>query len=165
MISHLEIESKRRKPPSYARWFFMETAVSQDQIELFLEGQHFAIVGASADRGKYGNKVFRAYLQAGLSAYPVNPNADAIEGQKAFRDLRELSQILKGDSIHGVSIITPPQITELIVEQAIELGIQNIWMQPGAENSVAVAAATDAGLNVIAGGPCILVRLRFRDQV
>jgi uncharacterized protein len=50
------------------------------------------------------------------------------------------------------------------VAQAISLGIKNIWMQPGAESAAAVELAEQAGANVIAGGPCILVALRFHDK-
>jgi predicted CoA-binding protein len=66
--------------------------------------------------------------------------------------------------IDGVSIITPPAVTEKIVAQAVSLGIKHIWMQPGAESPAAVALAKDAGANVIAGGPCILVALHYRED-
>jgi predicted CoA-binding protein len=62
-----------------------------------------------------------------------------------------------------VSIITPPRVTERVVEEAAQLGVRHIWMQPGAESDRAVELAQQAGLNVIWGGPCILVTLRFRE--
>jgi predicted CoA-binding protein len=130
----------------------------QEQIEQFLAGKRFAVVGASKDRAKYGNKVLRAYLQNNRDAVPVNPGADEIEGVKAYRDLASVP-----DGIDGVSIITPPAVTEKVVEQALGRGIKQIWMQPGAESESAIAAAKEVGANVIAGGPCVLVTLRFRD--
>ena len=128
----------------------------QQQIDRFLDGSPHAVVGASADRDKYGNKVLRAYLQTDRPAFPVNPNATMIEGLEAFDDLKELPQ-----PIHGISIITPPPVTEGVVRQAVELGIQHIWIQPGAESEAAIAHAS--GVNLIAGGPCLLVALRYRD--
>ena len=132
---------------------------SQDRITAFLAGKRFAVVGASQDRQKYGNKVLRVYQQNKIDAVPVNPTADEVEGLRAYPDLPSVP----GD-IDGVSIITPPRVTEQVVNQALSLGITNIWMQPGAEGAAAIDAATRAGANVIAGGPCILVALHYHDD-
>ena len=64
---------------------------------------------------------------------------------------------------HGVSIITPPPVTEQIVREAIDLGIEHVWMQPGTESAAAIELAQRAGISVLADGPCVLVALRFRD--
>jgi uncharacterized protein len=130
-----------------------------EKISQFLAGQRFAVVGASANREKYGNKVLRAYLQNGMDAVPVNPSGGQIEGLTAYPDLTAVP-----GPLDGVSIITPPAVTEQVVAQASELGIHNIWMQPGAESQSAIDLAERAGANVIAGGPCVLVTLRFRED-
>ncbi len=127
-------------------------------IDRFLVGSPHAVVGASRDRAKYGNKVLRAYLQNDRSVYAVNPGATEVEGVASYPDLASLPE-----PVHGVSIITPPAVTGRIVQQAIDLGIRHLWLQPGAESDVAVATAEEAGLNVIAGGPCILVVLGYRE--
>ena len=131
----------------------------QDKIKEFLAGQRFAVVGASANREKYGNKVLRVYQQNKLEVVPVNPAGGEVEGLNAYTDLPSIP-----GSIDGVSIITPPKVTEQVVAQALSLGIKNIWMQPGAESDAAIDLAEQAGANVIAGGPCILVSLRFHDE-
>ncbi len=131
----------------------------QQQIDKFLDGAPHAVVGASRDRSKYGNKVLRAYLQAGRKVFPVNPSADEVEGQPAFPDLQSLTE-----QVHGISIITPPEITEQIVEQAGQLGIKHLWMQPGAESETAIARANELGMNVISGGPCALVVMGYRES-
>jgi len=135
------------------------TMSEQEQIDEFLAGQRFAVVGASNDRAKYGNKVLRVYLQNKLDAVPVNPNADEVEGVRAFRDLASVP-----GPVDSVSIITPPSVTESVVKQALSLGIKNVWVQPGAESQAAIDSARRAGVNVIAGGPCILVTLKFREN-
>lgn len=129
-----------------------------EQIRRFLDGHAFAVLGASQDRSKYGNKVLRAYQQNDLKVYPINPKAEQVEGLTCYPDLASLPE-----PVHGVSIITPPRVTEKAVEVIEELGIAHVWMQPGAESDDAVARAQDLGLNVIAGGPCILVTLRYRE--
>jgi predicted CoA-binding protein len=128
------------------------------RIREFLDGASFAVVGASRDRSKYGNKVLRVYQQNGLTVYPVNPTAEEIEGLACYSDLSSLP-----DPVHGVSIITPPSVTEQVVEDAAEASIRFLWMQPGAESDRAVARAEELGLKVIAGGRCILVSLGFRE--
>jgi predicted CoA-binding protein len=132
---------------------------NQAKIAEFLAGGPHAVVGASRDRAKIGNRVLQAYMQAGRPVFPVNPTADEIEGVKTYRDLASLPT-----PVHGVSVITPPHVTESIVEQAAALGIKHIWLQPGAESAQAVARATELGMNVISDGPCILVALRYRES-
>ena len=57
----------------------------------------------------------------------------------------------------AISIITPPKVTLEVLKKAKELGIQKIWLQPGAEDKAVLDYARDAELDIIAGGPCILV--------
>jgi predicted CoA-binding protein len=128
-------------------------------VEEFLAGAPHAVVGASQDRAKYGNKVLRVYQQHDRRVVPVHPSAKEIEGLVAYPDLAALPE-----PVHGISVITPPPVTERVVQQAIELGIKHIWMQPGAESETAVELARQNGINMIAGGPCLLVVLGFRDE-
>lgn len=128
-------------------------------VDAFLAGHSFAVVGASADRGKFGNKVLRAYLQAGRKVYPVNPKLDEIEGQRCYPDLASLP-----GPVFGVSIVTPPAVTEQVVEQAAAAGIGHVWMQPGAESDAAIARAGELGLELIHSGPCALVAQGFVDD-
>lgn len=133
--------------------------VSDPRIDEFLSAGPFAVVGASRDREKYGNKVLRAYLQANKKVFCVHPKETEIEGQKCYRSLADLPETPR-----GVSIITPPAVTEQVVGDAHQKGAQWVWMQPGAESPAAIATATALGLQVIAEGPCVLVALRYRDR-
>ena len=128
-------------------------------IQKFLAGDVFAVAGASTHRYKYGNKVLRCYQQHGLTVYPVNPNAKHVEGLPAYPNLSSLPE-----KIHGLSIITPPEITDQLIDEAISSGIHHIWLQPGAESDRAIARAQSAGINLIAGGPCLLVVLGYRGS-
>ncbi len=131
----------------------------QDQIDAFLNGTPHAVVGASTNRAKYGNKVLRCYLQHGRAAVAINPNFTEVEGVRAFARLADVP-----GAVHGVSIITPLAVTERIVEEAGALGIKHVWMQPGAESLRAVERARELGMSVIAGGPCLLVALGYDDH-
>jgi predicted CoA-binding protein len=132
---------------------------SHDPIARFLESPAYGVVGASPRRHKYGNKVLRCYQQAGRPAIPVNPREETIEGAACVGSVLELPGAVK-----SISIITPPRVTERVVEEVIRSGIENVWMQPGAESDSAVAMCEAAGINVIADGSCVLVVLGYREK-
>jgi predicted CoA-binding protein len=131
--------------------------VTKEQFDKFFASKAFGVVGASANRDKFGNKVLRVYLQHGKKAIPVNPKEKEIEGIPCVTGVTELPPEVK-----SISVITPPAITEQVVEMAIAKGIENIWMQPGAESWAAVDTCRKNNINVIADGSCILVVLGFK---
>ncbi|AJE03297.1 CoA-binding protein [Geobacter pickeringii] len=131
----------------------------REQIDIFFKSEEFAVIGASADRHKYGNKVLRVYQQQGLRVIPVNPREREIEGVPCVASVMDLP-----DTVKSISVITPPPATEQVVELARQKGIENIWMQPGAESDAAVEACRRGGINVIADGSCILIELGYHDH-
>ncbi|MDP1833218.1 MAG: CoA-binding protein [Geothrix sp.] len=135
----------------------MSTPIA-DLIQSFLSSGPFAVVGASVDRSKYGNKVLRCYQQHGKEVYPINARAAEVEGLKAYPSLAALPVKVK-----AISVITPPVVTEQVVREAAAAGVAHIWMQPGAESDEAIRVAEALGMSVIAGGPCLLVVLGYRE--
>lgn len=131
----------------------------KEQIDLFLQSEAFGVVGASADRHKYGNKVLRVYQEKEMRAIPVNPKEMEIEGVACVASVMDLP-----DEVRSISVITPPAVTEQVVEMAARKGIKNVWMQPGAESDAAVEACRRSGINVIADGSCILVVLGYQGH-
>lgn len=132
--------------------------MGENHIKEFLAGKSFAVVGASRERFKYGNKVLRCYIQHERKVFPVNPHAEEVEGLKVYPDLKSLPE-----KVDGISVITPPEVSQEILRQAAALGIKNAWLQPGAESETAMQIAEKAGMNLIAGGPCVLVVMGFHD--
>jgi uncharacterized protein len=133
--------------------------IIEERIKSFLKEGSFAVAGASTNREKYGNKILRCYLQHGMTAIPINPRADLIEGVKTVSTISDLDQKVK-----AMSVITPPFISEKLVDEAIEKGIKHIWFQPGAESQLAIDKAETAGINVIGDGSCLLVVLGYREN-
>jgi predicted CoA-binding protein len=125
-----------------------------DRMKTFLASEAFGVVGASTDRSKFGNRVLRCYLQHGKKAIPVHPRETEVEGIPAVKSVSGLPP-----EVASISIITPPAVTEKVVEEAIAKGIRNIWMQPGAESAEAVKTCRAKGINVIGDGSCLLVAL------
>lgn len=133
-------------------------ALIAQQVQEFLDGDRYAVVGASRDRSKFGNRVLRALLASGRGAVPVHPRESEVEGQRCVASLAALPP-----GVHGVSIVTPPEVTLQVVEQALALGLRRLWMQPGAEHPEAVRRAQEAGALVLHGGPCLLVEIAPRQ--
>ena len=136
----------------------LDRQTMEERIARFLSADAFGVVGASTDRAKYGNKVLRCYQQNNRRVIPVNPRAESVEGLPCVASVADLPTEVK-----SLSIITPPKITEQVVEQAIAHGIENIWMQPGAESPMAVSRCEEAGINIIADGSCLLVVLGYHE--
>jgi predicted CoA-binding protein len=132
----------------------------RERIDEFLKSKAFGVVGASTNRDKFGNKVFRCYLQHNLRAVPVNPKEKAIEGISCVASVMELPPDVK-----SISVVTPPHVTEDVVKMAIRKGIESIWMQPGAESRAAVDLCRENDINVIADGSCILVEMGFAEDI
>ena len=130
-----------------------------EEIDSILTSRVFAVAGASRDPAKYGSLVFHALKNAGKSVYPINPNAADIDGAPCYARIAEAP----ADAEVAV-FITPPAVTEVGVAEALARGIKKIWMQPGAESAKAIGSCVDAGVTVIAGGPCILVMLKTRPH-
>jgi predicted CoA-binding protein len=134
--------------------------MNMDQrIEIFLAAPAFGVAGASTKRQKYGNKMLRCYQQHGRTAVPMNPHETEIEGVACVANISQLPA-----EVTSLSIITPPAVTAQLVPQAIEKGIKNIWMQPGAEHPEAVALCQERGINIIADGSCLLVVLGYHEH-
>lgn len=129
------------------------SALMQAKVDAFFAaGGPYAVVGASSSRDKFGNKVLRCYQDSKLEVFPINPKEETIEGIRAYTSLSLLPK-----RVTGISVITPPKVTEQVVKDAIAAGVKFVWMQPGAESAAAVAEAEKAGLVVIADGTCILI--------
>ena len=131
----------------------------QEQIDKFLKSKVFGVVGASTNRDKFGNKVLRCFLQHNMRVIPVNPKEPVIEGIPCVATVMDLPA-----EVTSISVITPPHVTEEVVKIAIRKGIENIWIQPGAESSAAIDLCRANNINVIADGSCILVVIGYNDN-
>jgi predicted CoA-binding protein len=126
----------------------------EELISDFVNRRVWAVVGASQDRSKFGNRVFRSLRDAGYTVYPVNPSVDELEGAKVYPSLAALPQVPE-----VVDLVVPPAVTEKVVEQAHEQGLTRIWMQPGAESEAAIEYCQKHGMDVIYDA-CAMVHKR-----
>ncbi len=103
-----------------------------------------AIIGASADRAKYGNKAVRAFLQQGYTVYPVNPRETSIEGMPAFKCIGDVPA-----RPQMISVYLPPTVLLKILPEIAGRGCDELWLNPGTESDEVLAEAKRLGLNVI----------------
>lgn len=104
-----------------------------------------AVLGASRDRGKYGNKSVRAHLRAGWQVFPINPRADQIEGLQAYRSLKDLPV----ETLDRVSVYLPPKIGITLLDEIAARHPREVWLNPGSESDELLTAAEKLGLPVI----------------
>jgi predicted CoA-binding protein len=141
----------------------------QQLISNFFNLEQFAVVGASKDRSKFGNKVLRCYGLHQKTAIPINKKETEVEGIAAVKSLTVLAE-QNPDSVDktGVSIITPPAVTRLVLEEGISKGYRWFFLQPGTvdatvRNYMTEAKRNDPSINVIED--CVLVQLGCEDDI
>lgn len=118
---------------------------AQDQlIADFVNRRVWAVVGASQDRTKYGNRILRSLHMAGYTVYPVNPNGGVIEGLQAYPTLASLPE-----QPDVIDLVVPPTVTEQVVREAHDIGLSRVWMQPGAESQAAIKYCHENGIQVV----------------
>jgi predicted CoA-binding protein len=106
-----------------------------------------AILGASIDRGKFGNKAVRAYLARGYQVFPIHPKAGTIEDLPAYRTILEVPAA----QLDRASLYLPPHIGLQVIEEIARKPVREVWLNPGAESPELIARAKELGLNIVAG--------------
>ncbi len=104
-----------------------------------------AILGASADRRKFGNKSLRAHLRAGYDVLPINPKGGQIEGLPAYASLADVP----GGRLDRISVYLPPPATLTALDAIAARGCDELWLNPGTADEAVLAKARELGLNVI----------------
>ena len=103
-----------------------------------------AVVGASSDRRKFGNKAFRAFQQEGHTVIPINPNESSVEGVATYPSVIDVP-----GKIDMATVYVPPEIGLTLLEGFEKKQIDEIWINPGAESDALIDEARRRKLNVI----------------
>jgi hypothetical protein len=104
-----------------------------------------AVLGASTDRRKYGNKSVRAHLRQGYEVFPINPNADEVEGLRAYPNLSAVPVA----TLDRITVYLPPDVGITLLDQIAAKHPQEVWFNPGSESPELLARAEALGLPVI----------------
>jgi predicted CoA-binding protein len=103
-----------------------------------------AVLGASADRAKFGNKAVRAFRQQGWTIYPVNPKEAEIEGLPCCKSILDVPV-----RPQWVSVYLPPPVLLKVLPDIAAKGCEELWLNPGTESDAVLAEAERLGLNVV----------------
>jgi uncharacterized protein len=103
-----------------------------------------AIIGASSNRNKFGNRALRAYERQGFTVLAINPNETEVEGHRTYP-----SVLAVPGPIDMATVYVPGHVGVRVVEQLAEKGIPEVWLNPGADTDEVVAKARELGLNTI----------------
>jgi len=104
-----------------------------------------AVVGASADRRKFGNKCVRAYAEAGWTVYPVHPTESAVEGLTAYTSVAAIP----AERLDRVSVyLAPPRLLAALADIATK-PVGELWLNPGTESPEVLAEAVRLGLHAV----------------
>ncbi len=103
-----------------------------------------AVVGASSDRSKFGNKALRAFVAEGYRVVPVNPNEAQVEGLPTYASVLDVP----GD-IDMATVYVQPDVTLRLLDEFERKAIPEIWINPGAEDDAVMAEARRRKMNVV----------------
>ncbi len=123
----------------------------EELIKEFMAQKSFAVIGATDNPEKYGNKIFKNLTRRGYEVYPVNPNLKEIEGVKCYPSLADIPV-----KVDVVDFVVPPPVTEATLKECKKLGLDHIWLQPGSESDAAIAFCQDNNLKVVYG-TCVMI--------
>lgn len=122
-------------------------------IRHMLENRIWAVVGATQNPSKFGNKIYKRLKSAGYEVYAVNPVYEEVEGDKCYPDLASLPK--KPES---VNVVVAPERALGVIEEIVGLGLKEIWFQPGAFDEEVISKCEQADLDIVYHH-CVLVEL------
>jgi uncharacterized protein len=111
-----------------------------------------AVIGASNNRRKFGNRALRAYRDQGYTVVPINPHEQAVEGLKSYASVLDVP-----GPIDMASFYVPPEIGEEIIGEMARKQIAEVWLNPGAESDELIARARALSIKPIVA--CSIVAL------
>ena len=123
----------------------------QDLIKEFIAQKRFAVVGATENPGKYGHRIYKNLKSRGYEVYPINRRLKELEGTRCYASLADIPV-----KVDVVDFVVPPEVTEEILKECKEVGIDRIWLQPGSESEAAIAFCHENGLKVV-HGVCVML--------
>jgi predicted CoA-binding protein len=103
-----------------------------------------AVIGASSDRNKFGNKAVRAFRAEGHRVIPINPNESEVEGMKTYPSVLDVPEM-----IDMATVYVQPHVGQQLLAEFEQKKIPEIWINPGAESDELVAEAKRRRLNII----------------
>jgi predicted CoA-binding protein len=103
-----------------------------------------AVIGASSNRDKFGNKALRAFAKRGYTVIPINPTEKEVEGHRAFASVLDVP-----DAIDLATLYVPPSAGVRVMDDLVKKGVPEVWLNPGADDRTVVERAQALGLKTV----------------
>ena len=103
-----------------------------------------AVIGASSNRNKFGNRALRAFERQGFTVLAINPNEREVEGHKTYATVLDVP-----GPIDMATVYVPPHVGVRVMEQLARKGVPEVWLNPGADGDEVLARARELGLKTI----------------
>jgi len=103
-----------------------------------------AIIGASANRAKFGNKALRAFEKQGFRVFAINPNESEVEGHRTYQSVLDVP-----DAIDMATVYVPGDVGVRVMDDLAKKGVPEVWLNPGADDEAVVARAKQLGLKTV----------------
>jgi predicted CoA-binding protein len=103
-----------------------------------------AIIGASSNRNKFGNRALRAFARQGFTVLAINPNEREVEGHQTYASVLDVP-----GPIDMATVYVPPRVGVKVMEQLAVKGVPEVWLNPGADGDEVLARARELGLKTI----------------
>ena len=103
-----------------------------------------AVIGASSNRNKFGNKALRAFENQGYTVIPINPNEKTVEGHQAYASVLDVP-----GTIDVATVYVPPRYGVGVMDQLARKGVATVYLNPGADDHAVAARARELGLNAL----------------
>jgi predicted CoA-binding protein len=113
-------------------------------IKQFQAQKNVAVIGSFANENKFAYKILKKLIAKGANAIPIHPTIKEVEGMQCYKSVMDYP-----GKIDAANLVTPPVVTETIVEECLKKGISFVWMQPGAESEKAIKFCKTNFINVI----------------
>lgn len=116
----------------------------------FLSQKRIAVAGVSRTEQDSANAIYKKLRETGYQVFAVNPNADRVEGDPCYHDVKSIP-----GGVENVVIVTTPEVTESVVRDCADAGVKRVWMHRSIGNSVseeAVEFCRQHGIDVLDGG-------------
>lgn len=116
------------------------------QINAFLKHHRIALVGVSRDPKKFGSQIMKHLLERDFDVIPVHPEVASIQGKNCVPDIASLP-----DDVKSVCLALPKDKTDAVLKQAVEKGMEQIWIQQFSDGPETLAIIKESNANVVTG--------------
>lgn len=134
--------------------------MNEPLMKEMLGKKKWAVVGATPNEEKTGNRIVKRLLIHDYEVYPINPNYDEIEGMKSYKDIDSLPEVPD-----CIDFVVPPAVTMKSIEQLDPKKIQYLWFQPGSYEDETVKYAEKKGFKVVHEGACVMMALEVVEEI